>query len=278
MKSSASVLLGRKTLNDMPKKPTRSHRTLLVLCWIPCLFFVMVKTAAAQGVCDRTPQVRDKLVELAGVSRCEDVTAGHLARVTTLDLSHSDIVWLHNGDFEGLSQLRTLNLSRNYLKTLPEEIFHGLNSLAELFIHQNKLSRFPEGVFNGLGSLQALWLQDNSMNRFWAPLPLRVFDDVLDTLEDLRVDSYLMSNIAFESIGQSTVAGYTVRVRVNSTRVLPVAFRVPYSVEWTVATADDARVQLPSIAENCCFWPVGGTGTSSLLSRKTRSAWARRLR
>ena len=242
MKSSASVLLGRKTLNDMPKKPTRPHRTLLVLCWIGWLFFMMVDTAAARGVCDRTPQVRDRLMELAGRSRCEDVTAGHLARVTMMDLSHSDIGWLHEGDFEGLSHLRTLNLSHNLLRTLPEEIFNGLNSLEELFIHQNKLSRLPEGVFNGLGSLQALWLQDNSMNKWWQVLPLRVFDDVLDTLEDLRVEPVVMSTVAFQSSGQQSVAGYTVRVRVDSTRVLPVAFRVPYSVEWTATTDDDAEL------------------------------------
>ena len=203
---------------------------------------MMVDTAAARGVCDRTPQVRDRLMELAGRSRCEDVTAGHLARVTMMDLSHSDIGWLHEGDFEGLSHLRTLNLSHNLLRTLPEEIFNGLNSLEELFIHQNKLSRLPEGVFNGLGSLQALWLQDNSMNKWWQVLPLRVFDDVLDTLEDLRVEPVVMSTVAFQSSGQQSVAGYTVRVRVDSTRVLPVAFRVPYSVEWTATTDDDAEL------------------------------------
>ena len=240
MKSSASVLLGRKTLNDMPKKPTLTLRTIRVICWIGWLFFVTVGTVAAQGVCDRTPQVRDKLVELAGVSRCEDVTAEHLARVTMLDLSDSDIVWLHDGDFEGLSRLSRLNLSHNYLKTLPEEIFHGLNSLAELFIHQNKLIRLPEGVFSGLSSLRALWLQDNSMNNVLRELPGRVFDDLLDTLEDLRVDPYLTSDIAFESVGQSIVRGNDVKVRVRLTRRLPVAFRVPYSAEWAKTTEDDA--------------------------------------
>ena len=231
-------------LNDMPKKPTRPHRSFLVLCWIVWLFFMMVDTVGALGVCGRTPQVRDKLVELAGTSRCEDVTAGQLARVTMLDLSHSDIVWLHEGDFEGLSRLSRLNLNHNLLRTLPEEIFLGLNSLAELFIHQNKLITLPVGIFNGLSSLRALWLQDNSMKRFPRGLPERIYDDVLDTLEDLRVDPFLMASIAFQSKRQSAVAGYTVRVRVgfwvHSGRVLPVTVRVPYSVEWTAATDDDA--------------------------------------
>ncbi|MDE2666617.1 MAG: leucine-rich repeat protein [Acidobacteriota bacterium] len=217
---------------------------------------MMVDTVAARGICDRTPQVRDRLVQLAGVSRCEGVTLGHLARVTTLDLSHSDIVWLHQGDFEGLSRLRTLNLSHNLLRTLPEEIFHGLNSLAELFIHQNKLNTLPAGVLNGLSSLQALWLQDNSMNRFPRGLPLGVYDEVLDTLEDLRVDPFLMASLAFQSKGQSTVAGYTVRVRVreNSGRGLPVAVRVPYSLEWTASADDDAGLQ-PLPAGELLFAP-----------------------
>lgn len=242
-------------LNDMPEKPTRPHGTLLVLCWTGWLFFMMVDTAAARGICDRTPQVRDRLVQSAGVSGCEDVTVGHLARVTTLDLSHSDIVWLHDGDFDGLSRLSRLNLSHNYLKTLPEEIFHGLNSLAELFIHQNKLIRLPEGIFGGLSSLRALWLQDNSMNNLLRELPGRIFDDVLDTLEDLRVDPYLMSSIAFQSVGHQSVAGYTVRVGVRSARRLPVAFRVPYRVEWTGTVDDDAGL-LP-LPEGELLFPVG---------------------
>ncbi|MXZ35840.1 MAG: leucine-rich repeat protein [Acidobacteria bacterium] len=219
----------------------RSFRgDLLVLCWLAGLQLMLGATVAAQGVCDRTPQVRDKLMELAARSRCEDVTAGDLARVTKLDFSHSDVVWLHDGDFEGLSHLRTLNLSHNYLRTLPEEIFYGLNSLEELFIQQNKLSMLPVGVFNGLSSLRALWLQDNSKVGLLRMLPLGIFDDVLDTLEDLRVDPYLMSSIVFHSKGQSTVAGYTVRVRVRLTGILPVALRVPYSVEWTTTTDEDA--------------------------------------
>ena len=216
------------------------------------------------NVCDRTPQVRDKLTELAGRSRCEDVTAGHLARVTTLDLSHSDIVWLHNGDFEGLSQLRTLNLSRNYLKTLPEEIFHGLNSLAELFIHQNKLIRLPEGVFNGLSSLRSLWVQDNSMNNLLRELPWGIFDDVLDTLEDLRVDPYLMSAIAFESVGQSIAIGNDVEVRVRLTRRLPLAIRVPYSAEWAATTADDAG--LPPVPDGELLFPANRTAEEIVFS------------
>ena len=230
-----------------PKGTSALLSTLLALFWIAGLILMLPNTAAAQRVCDRTPQVRDKLVELAGTSRCEDVTAGHLARVTMLDLSRSDIVWLHEGDFEGLSRLKTLNLSRNLLRTLPEEIFHGLNSLAELFIHQNKLITLRAGVFNGLSSLRALWLQDNSMNRFPRGFPEGIYDDVLDTLEDLRVDPFLMSSIAFQSKGQSAVAGYTVRVRVrvwvHSGRVLPVAIRVPYSLEWTASGDDDAGLQ-----------------------------------
>ena len=77
---------------------------------------------------------------------------------------------------------------------------------------------------------------------------------MLDTLEDLRVDPYLMSSIAFQSVGQETVRGYTVRVRVRSARGLPVAFRLPYSVEWA-ATADNDS-PLPPLRDGELLFPA----------------------
>ena len=51
----------------------------------------MLDTAAAQGICDRTPQVRDEILDRIGIESrrlgadwptdCADVTADHLALV-----------------------------------------------------------------------------------------------------------------------------------------------------------------------------------------------------
>ena len=166
--------------------------------------------SASAGVCERTPQVRDKLTETAGVSSCADVTVGHLARITRLDLSGTGIIWLDGDDFSGLSNLQDLLLNRNRLRELPDE------------------------VFNGLRKLQTLWLQDN----FLTELPEGIFDDSVDTLEDLRVDPRLKAGLLFHLMEQNSVKGAFVRVRVWLSRALPVAVRVPYTVTGT-ASADE---------------------------------------
>ena len=65
------------------------------------------------AVCDRTPEVRDALVTLAGVSSCNDVTEEHLAGITYFSLHNLSITSLKTGDFDGLSSLTTLVLTTN---------------------------------------------------------------------------------------------------------------------------------------------------------------------
>ena len=67
------------------------------------------------GVCDRTPQVRDKLMEAAGASSCAQLTRGQLAAVSDLDLSGTGITLLDADDFIGLNSLRVLWLNDNAL-------------------------------------------------------------------------------------------------------------------------------------------------------------------
>ena len=63
---------------------------LLAVTMTGVLALAFPETARAQapspGVCDRTPEVRDKLVEKSPVSQCSQVTSGHLAGMTKLDL------------------------------------------------------------------------------------------------------------------------------------------------------------------------------------------------
>ena len=84
------------------------------------------------GVCGRTQQVSDKLVELAGADDCASVTAADLAAITTLDLDNTGLTLLQAGDFNGLTALVNLRLRdneltlasfpRNLLKNLPLSI------------------------------------------------------------------------------------------------------------------------------------------------------------
>ena len=137
-----------------------------------------------RGVCDRTPQVRDALVEIVrDVTSCEDVTAAQLARLNSLTLSRLHIRTLHVDDFHGLSSLRELSLYENPLRTLPKGIFRGLSSLTRLILAFNALERLDVGVFDGLPSLETLWLNGNDLET----LPQNVFDG-LDSLRTLRLN------------------------------------------------------------------------------------------
>lgn len=132
------------------------------------------ETAAAQGICDRTPQVQDEILrEVSIESRragetaptdCSEITAAHLARVLQLWLVRADITALQEHDFSGLVSLKSIVLNGNpLLKTLPEGIFHGLSNLDDLFLSFNSLATLPEEVFQGLGKLRALNLEKNSL-------------------------------------------------------------------------------------------------------------------
>ena len=87
-------------------------------------------TAAIQeGVCDRTPAVRD---ELARAWRgCHWPKPIDLAGITALDLRERDINALRPNDLQGLSALQRLDLDGNSLRALPDGLFAGVGRLRE---------------------------------------------------------------------------------------------------------------------------------------------------
>lgn len=148
-------------------------------------------TDDAQGVCDRTQQVRDALVSaIAGASVCSEVTEAHLAGVATLTLSESDIGQLEADDFRGLSSLRQLLLDNNPLSSLPEGLFNGLSSLQQLDLSATFLSSLPANIFQGLSSLQHLRLRRTSLSS----LPVGIFRG-LNSLRELYLDSTSLSSL-----------------------------------------------------------------------------------
>ena len=176
---------------------------------------ILGETAAAKGICDRTPQVRDEIVEQAQIESprrgidpptdCAEVTADHLAIVRSLWLAQANITVLQEHDFSGLVSLNSIVLGTNSLATLPEGIFQGLSrlelldssynpslavlpenlfqgldSLNVLYLTNNDLQELPEGLFQGLNSLEVLWLAGNGLLH----LPPEIFRG-LDSLEAL---------------------------------------------------------------------------------------------
>ena len=119
--------------------------TLVVTVTLGLVLLAVPETATGQivPVCDRTPEVRDAIVEkVSDVSDCGDVTEAHLAEIDgVLDLQGPYTYWgvtsglpnpipeLMAGDFSGLSMLEGLRMPYNDLTTLPPGLFHGLSSL-----------------------------------------------------------------------------------------------------------------------------------------------------
>ena len=101
-------------------------------------------STAALGVSDRTPEVRDAIVEaVPGVTNASDVTNTHLGAITALDLRNNGITALKPGDFSGLTGLTSLNIHGNMLSTLPYGIFNGLTSLTSLRLGGNVVNPMP---------------------------------------------------------------------------------------------------------------------------------------
>ena len=137
--------------------------------------------AAASGICDRTAQVRDAILEmLPDTSDCALVTGTDLRSITRLWLKEKEITTLKSGDFSGLSNLQLLHLARNELSALPDGIFDNLTSLQSLYLYNNHnwLSELPDGIFDDLTGLEVLHLFGIGIRG----LP----DDIFDNLSGLR--------------------------------------------------------------------------------------------
>ena len=131
---------------------------------------------------ERTPQVRDAIVDaVPGISSASDVTAGHLAEITSLNLSRKSITALKTGDFDGLTALTSLNLSGNQFTSLPADIFDNLTALTNLSL--GGFNTLPAGIFDNLTALT----NHLSLGGF-NTLPADIFDN-LTALKRLTLSS-----------------------------------------------------------------------------------------
>ena len=170
-------------------------------------------TAAFVPVCDRTPQVRDAIVDMVpDVADCGEITAEHLATITgALNLRAKSILTLQAGDLDGLTSLNAVDLQANRLTSLPTGLFRDLtmvrwvrlnnnrlleideNTLASMYklhtvdLSTNNLKTIPVGLFNGRTRLHTISLRDNELNA----LPFGAFNYLVN-LRTLKLDKNRM--------------------------------------------------------------------------------------
>ena len=93
------------------------------------------KAVIQEGVCDRTPAVRDALMR--HWQSCHRPKPSDLAALSSLELRGHDIDALRPNDLLGLHGLGHLDLSENALETLPAGLFAGLQRLREVSVEGN---------------------------------------------------------------------------------------------------------------------------------------------
>ena len=139
--------------------------TFLILLGV--LAAVPVQAQTPPGICDRTQQVQDGILNwLRGVSDCAEVTTTHLTTVTELTLESVGLTSLRADDFAGLTDLKELRLTGNHqLLALPSRgVFSGLAKLETLDLYNNQFYQgLPAGVFSGLTKLETLNLGANRL-------------------------------------------------------------------------------------------------------------------
>ena len=87
-------------------------RTLLTCLLLAAAVLPAISQAQTVDICDRTPQVRDAIMQAL---EADDCAAVGLAGIYSLDLSGSELTALRAGDFAGLTSLQQLYLFHNQL-------------------------------------------------------------------------------------------------------------------------------------------------------------------
>lgn len=188
-----------------------------------------VNSSSTDGVCDRTPQVRDALMAATNRAECAQVSAGLLARLRRLDLSgpHEDTTSASAADcpeaiaaeFERggpptscesrpsgpagtgavFMDMAGADGEDERIISLRDGDFEGLSGLVFLDLSHNFLRGLPDSVFAEVANLDTLNLEENLL----ASLPEGVFG-ALTGLEYLD-----LSANALTALPDSSFSGFT---------------------------------------------------------------------
>lgn len=211
-----------------------------------------------EGVCDRTPVVRDALRE---GEDCTATTPADLARWQILPWRGRRIEALRGADLQGLSGLRQLDLRDNALTALPAGLLADLRALSTLRLTNNRLSTLSADALAGAGAVEYLELDRNRLsslapNVFAAQPGLRVLrlDDNL--LTALPTGAFAgLSNLRELVLSNNPGAPFTLAMtlaRADAAAAAPgpatvfaaMATAAPFAAEATVTWPDATPVAL----------------------------------
>ena len=122
---------------------------------------IPITASSGVNVCDRTPQVRDEIVDESSASECTSVR--DLGGIRALNMVRQGISALQVGDFAGMPMLRTINVFGNRLEALDANLFVGLTALDTLNLASNNIGTLDANQFTGLTALATLFLGNNSL-------------------------------------------------------------------------------------------------------------------
>ena len=200
----------------------------------------VTETKTFMPVNQRTQQVQDAIVAAAGVNSADDVTAEHLAAITTLNLEDSGLTSLKSGDFDGLTALTWLYLYTNQLTSLPAGVFDPLTKLTTLSLSENQLTSLPAGVFDQLTKLTTLRLSGNQLTS----LPAGIFDQ-LTALTSLYLYTNQLTSLpagVFDPLTKLT----TLSLLSNQLTSLPANVFDPLTKLTTLSLSSNQLTSLPS--------------------------------
>ncbi|WP_419165123.1 hypothetical protein [Candidatus Palauibacter sp.] len=273
--------------------------------------YVLASPAAAvvvirEGVCDRTPAVRDGIVKRLRADACSDPDQQDLAGLASLGLDRtaddpvsdpgdvlaalreadfSDLTgleWLSLAGqrltrlpaeiFADLSSLEVLNMAGNDLAELPPGVFSGLRRLQWLSLFDNRLREVPAGVFGGLGGLRELYLGDNELTG----LPPRVFAGLWN-LERLGLAAnpvtFAFTLKLVRTDDEDAMAGGPVTLEARLAEGAPFAMSLPLSARGGTLSVDSLRIPAGATASaGVTLMPDDGSNDAISVTLGTEAA------
>ena len=106
-----------------------------------------------QGICYRTPELQEVILEMLDVELCQVVNTHELYRIRTLSVNTPSV---KEGDFEGLVNITSLAVTvkaETGDPEIPANAFHGMEGLESLRV-SGRIATIKAGAFQGLPNLE----------------------------------------------------------------------------------------------------------------------------